>query len=119
MKIKELKLEETPEKFQTAVNKQIVDNAKYHPKLLVIKAYKNTPYIDKSIVSTIYKAYLEIFNALVVVGHEEISKPEWNNREPWTSELILGDIDIFVRYSETARNVCKEAIKEIKSSYGG
>lgn len=91
MEIKHISIEETPEEFKQAVQYQLDLFAKQRPKILTIRAITNTPYIDKTIISTTYKAYLEVLNTMVVVSYDEISKPEWNVLNPRIDSFTIGD----------------------------
>jgi hypothetical protein len=102
MEIKDIPLVDTPDIFQQAVQAEMDKFAKHDWQIsvLAVKVKTDTPYIDKTVVSTTYKAYLEILNSLTVVSYEHCSKPEWNWRETHVDQLIAGDIEVFLQHSK-------------------
>jgi hypothetical protein len=112
MEITPVSLESTPAAFQDEVNKQINLFKDWPLKMLAIRSITNTPYTDKTIVSTTYKAYFEVMNTMFVVRFEETTKKEWNNLKPSVDTLTIGDIEVFVRNSDWLRDVCQKAIED-------
>lgn len=101
MGVKDIPLADTPDIFQQAVQTEInyFANCNVSVNVLAIKVYTATPYTDKTVVTTTYKAYIEIGTCMTVVRYEQCSKPEWNYEDTHVNRLTFGDIEIFLQYS--------------------
>lgn len=103
---KNVMLDDTPDKFKSAVNKKINDNSSYQPKILAVEV--DTVTLNGTVIDTIYRAYLEVISSIVIVVYGK------NLNKLWISELNVIDIGIIIRHSYSVRSFCKSVIKEIE-----
>lgn len=81
-----------PEKLVNAVM-DYIENHK-GSELLHYDFYTSTPYKDKSITSTVYRAYILFGNLFEVMRYRTCSKPEWNYDEVDSDSMIAHEIKI-------------------------
>lgn len=97
-----INIDECPEEFQNSIQKYLVNHkgAKIH----LISTNTSTPYNDKSITRTYYKAYLEWGNLLSVLYYSTCTKEEWSDSSVSEIFMMAGDIDVFIKNSFWFKN---------------
>jgi hypothetical protein len=92
-----IELSQCPDILQDTVNKYL---SEYNTsKLLCVKTIESTPYKDKSITRSSYRAYVEWANLLSVFNFTTCSKEEWTDTEVREDKMIAGDISEFIKQS--------------------
>jgi hypothetical protein len=105
-------LDNVPEPLQKRVNEEL-ERFNY-AKLLSVVVMETTPYKDKSIIDTIYKAFIEVANYCYTYTYTVCSKPEWNFSTDKVRESALNyfEIEEFVKKSSILRYGVRRALND-------
>jgi hypothetical protein len=103
-----IKLDEAPEILQDKV-KQVIDRHT-DGKVLSVSVITLTPYIDKTIISTVYTAHIQISNYFTALRYSICSNSEWTDREVRENFMLAAEIIEFVKQCDWLQYGVREAL---------